>query len=123
MTMGNGRRFFPLDPRPEEVFLEDIGLSLSKQCRYNGNIPEPYHYSVAEHCCILSDYFRYSRALFTDEYTNLQLAQWAFAHDFEEAYTGDMIRPIKHLFPKFIEIGDKIQQIIFEKFTCLWIAE
>ncbi len=119
MTMGHGRRFFPLDPRPEEVYLEDIGLSLSKQCRYNGNIPEPFHYSVAEHCCILSDYFRYNDKRKSEWYTNFELARWAFVHDFEEAYTGDMIRPIKHLFPEFIEIGNKIQQVIFKKYTCL----
>jgi uncharacterized protein len=119
MTMGHGRRFFPLDPRPEEIFLEDIALSLSKQCRYNGNIPEPYHYSVAEHCCILSDYFKQRHQRFSNVYTNHELAQWAFVHDFEEAYTGDMIRPIKHLFPEFIKIGDKIQGVIFQKFTCL----
>ena len=33
----SGRIFFPMDPRAEEVFIEDIAHSLSMQCRYAGH--------------------------------------------------------------------------------------
>lgn len=42
-----GRRFYPLDPRPEDVCLEDIAHALSLICRYNGH--SRFFYSVAEH--------------------------------------------------------------------------
>ena len=32
-----GRRFYVLDPQPAEIFIEDIGASLGKLCRFNGH--------------------------------------------------------------------------------------
>lgn len=29
-----GRMFWPLDPRPEEIWIEDIAHALSLQCRF-----------------------------------------------------------------------------------------
>lgn len=122
MGTPSGRHFWPLDPQPEDICLEDIGWCLSQQCRYNGGVPPPNFYSVAEHLVIMSEYFEgfaqqniiAANAIDFDYYMNL--SKWAFVHDWEEAYTGDMVRPIKHLFPFFIEIGDSIQKAIFKKF-------
>jgi len=78
----SGIQFFPMDPRPEEVQLIDIAHALSRICRYGGHCLD--WYSVAQHSVMVS-----------------HLVPTAFAlegllHDAEEAYTGDMIRPIKH---------------------------
>src|ERR1700693_75116 len=42
-----GRQFWPLDPRPEEVCIEDIAHGLSNECRFAGQCRS--FYSVAQH--------------------------------------------------------------------------
>ena len=38
-----GRAFTPLDPRAEDVALEDIAHSLAIQCRFNGHCKHHYN--------------------------------------------------------------------------------
>lgn len=97
------RRFYPLDPRPDEVDIMDIAVGLSKQCRFNGHIDR--FYSVAEHSVIAS-------TLSTDP----RIAKWLLMHDAPEAYIGDMVRPLKAVIPQFQEIEDRIMSVIAEKF-------
>ena len=42
MQVYSGGKFYPLDPRPEEIFIEDIAHSLSLLCRYVGHINRFY---------------------------------------------------------------------------------
>jgi uncharacterized protein len=76
-----GGIFYPLDPRPDEINIEDIAHSLSLQCRFSGHCRE--HYSVAQHSVILAE--------------NLpeELRLWGLLHDASEAYLVDLPRPIK----------------------------
>lgn len=83
MQTFTGKRFYPLDPRPEDIDPRDIAHALSLLCRYNGHIDR--FYSVAEHCILMS------YAMPTAE-----LALEALLHDGSEAYCGDMVRPLKH---------------------------
>ena len=46
-----GGAFWPLDPIPEEVHLEDIAHALSMQCRWGGHVRQ--FYSVAQHCLLV----------------------------------------------------------------------
>lgn len=78
-----GGLYYPLDPRVEEVRIEDIAHSLSMLCRYNGHCK--FFYSVAEHCWLLS-------TVVPEQY-RLE----ALMHDASEAYLSDMPRPVKHL--------------------------
>lgn len=82
ISLFSGGRWYPLDPRVEEVKIEDIAHSLSLLCRYNGHCR--FFYSVAEHCWLLS------KAV-PKEY---QLE--ALLHDASEAYTSDIPRPFKY---------------------------
>lgn len=82
MQTYSGRRFWPLDPRPEEVFIEDIAHSLSMQCRYAGHCL--HFYSVAEHSVLLAWAMG-----------NVDDARWALLHDASEAYLVDIPRPLK----------------------------
>ncbi len=88
-----GVQFWPLDPRPEEVRIEDIAHALSNQCRYSGHVET--FYSVAEHC--------YRASLIVPPADAL----WALLHDASEAYLVDLPRPIKH----FSDLGSCYRKI------------
>ncbi len=98
-----GKQFWPLDPKPEDVNLEDIAQGLANQCRFNGQCKE--FYSVAQHCVIVSKIVPPNQALA------------ALLHDASEAYTGDLVSPLKkNLSKEFKGIETKIEEIIFEHF-------
>lgn len=78
----SGEKFFPLDPRPEDVRIADIARGLSMTCRYAGQVKK--FYSVSEHCVLVS------------RHVPPEFALEGLLHDSAEAYIGDMIRPLKH---------------------------
>ena len=45
-TVG-GRAFYPLDPRPEDVDIEDIAHALSLVCRFGGHWPSSRRAALA----------------------------------------------------------------------------
>ena len=92
-------QFWPLDPKADEIRIEDIAHALSNICRYGRQF-----YSVAEHSCHVSDHLP----------PDLALA--GLLDDAAEAYIGDMIRPIKYSMPEYQEIDDRISAIIRKKF-------
>ncbi len=81
MQTYTGKQFWPLDPRPEEVFIADIAHALANVCRFGGHCMQ--FYSVAQHSIIVSEIVPSKHAL------------WGLLHDAAEAYLGDVIRPIK----------------------------
>jgi len=82
----SGLEMYPLDPKPEEIDIRDIARSLSMICRYGGHVLK--FYSVAEHCCFVSD------LCLSAGYKPIAL--WGLLHDASEAYLGDIVRPLKH---------------------------
>lgn len=98
-----GRSFWPLDPRPTDIFITDIAHALSLLCRFGGHCC--VFYSVAEHCVLMSRQC-------ADPYDKL----WCLLHDASEAYIGDMVRPLKRMIPQFQDIEHKIDRIIFQRF-------
>ncbi len=83
MQTYSGRRFYPLDPRPDQIDAEDIAHALSLLCRYGGHVDR--FYSVAEHCVLMS------RAVAPEN------ALAALLHDATEAYVVDVPRPLKRV--------------------------
>lgn len=79
----SGRRFFPLDPRVEDIDIVDIAHALAMKCRFGGHAKQ--FYSVAQHSVLLADH------------CPAEMALLALMHDAHEAYspTGDVPRPIK----------------------------
>lgn len=89
MHTSNGKKFWPLDPKPHEVHIEVIAHHLANRCRYNGATQHPtdparIFYSVAEHSV-------YCSYIGTPEEALERLL-----HDASEAYNGDLIRPLKY---------------------------
>jgi hypothetical protein len=82
-----GVEFYPCDPCPNEICIEDIAHALSMQCRFTGHCRK--FYSVAEHSVHVSYLCHPSDAL------------WGLLHDASEAYLCDLARPVK----KHSELG------------------
>jgi hypothetical protein len=112
MMTASGTRFYPRDPRPDEILISDIAHHLGRVCRYGGAVQG--HYSVAEHCCLLADFFAFTWSSTPAEKT--KNARWALLHDGAEAYIGDLIRPIKPSLPEFAAIEAPLERMIWQKF-------
>lgn len=105
METYTGKRFYPLDPRPDDVCLEDIAHALSLACRYNGH--SKFFFSVAQHslnCREMAERMGLIK----------QVQLLCLLHDAAEAYIGDMVRPMKPLFLQFEVMENKIQKVIYE---------
>jgi len=92
-----GRRFFPLDPRVEDVDIKDIAHSLALQTRWMGHCKT--FYSIASHslaCArVVEEFARNAVPSGVSESPWREIAVWALMHDAAEAYTSDIVRPIK----------------------------
>lgn len=86
MQTYSGGMFWPLDPRAEDVKIEDIAHALSNKCRYNGHCSR--FYSVAEHSVHIAEWL-YKQG------QGPVVALWGLMHDAGEAYLPDIIRPVK----------------------------
>ncbi|MBR1170516.1 phosphohydrolase [Bradyrhizobium liaoningense] len=98
-----GRQFWPMDPRPDEVFIDDIAHALSMLCRFGGHCLR--FYSVAEHCVLMS------RA------APPPFKMWALLHDATEAYLVDVPRPLKPFLLGYGDAEDKIMRAISFRFN------
>lgn len=94
--------FFPLDPRPEDFNLEQIAHALSQQCRYGGHTKR--FYSVAQHCVLVS--------LLCPTYPAEGLM-----HDASEAYLGDIIKPLKVLFPLYLSAEYRMEEALAKRWN------
>lgn len=99
-----GRQFWPCDPRPEDVCIEDIAHALSMQCRFAGHCRT--FYSVAEHSVRVSWYIE-SR---TETLYGTKLA--GLLHDATEAYCVDVPRPLKRHLVGYAEIEGRLARVI-----------
>jgi uncharacterized protein len=97
-----GNRFYPLEPRIDEVAIEDIAHGLAYQCRFNGQTCA--FYSIAQHSLVVS------------KLVPEQLRFAALMHDAAEAYLGDMVKPLKVLLPQFAQIEEQVGCIIARTF-------
>lgn len=96
-----GRKFWPLNPRVEDIAIEDIAHSLSLVARFTGHTY--CHYSVAEHSLYVSSVavriamndVREWPASMRVPYAR-EVALWGLMHDASEAYLCDLPSPIKH---------------------------
>ena len=101
-----GRNIDLANPRAEDIDIVDIGMHLSQINRYCGACPFPY--SVAQHSVMLTWILP------------APLRKWGLAHDWAEAYKGDKIKPAKPFCPGDIDLEERIQRVICEKFGLSW---
>ncbi|WP_236759991.1 hypothetical protein [Agrobacterium tumefaciens] len=97
MQTHTGRHYWPCDPQPHEVYIEDIAHSLSLQCRYAGHVLR--FYSVAEHSVLIARHLAATHAP--------EVALAGLLHDAPEAYCVDIPRPLKPYLTNYKGIEQK----------------
>lgn len=99
----SGKRFWPLDPRPEDIVPEDIAHALAHLCRFNGHSRS--FYSVAQHSIEVS-------------LACPACPLHALLHDAAEAFVADLSRPVKKSLRALgVSIFDHIEGRIMD---CVW---
>lgn len=114
-----GVKFHHLDPRPEDIRIEDIAHALSHVARFGGHTKPTVGYSVAQHCVLAARHVSPAA----------QLA--ALLHDASEAYTGDVPRPLKRHMAFLLDgevipfkvVEDRIQACVHERFNVVVTPE
>lgn len=76
-----GVQFSYTNCNPGMISITDIARALSHACRFNGHCR--YFYSVAQHSVLVSEQCKHPFL--------------GLMHDAPEAYTGDMVRPLKQI--------------------------
>lgn len=106
-----GKKFWFDNPTVDMIDIVDIAHSLAMQCRYSGHCLK--FYSVAEHSCILHDYYLAFKGFTQD---SNERALELLLHDASEAYLTDVPRPIKPYIPEYVTMEKKIEKAIAQKF-------
>jgi hypothetical protein len=99
----SGKQFWPTDPLPDDVFIEDIAHALSMICRFNGH--SKFFYSVAQHSVLVSRFCHGSK-----------MKLIGLLHDASEAYISDVCKPIKPELNGYARIERLLQFVILKRF-------
>mgnify|MGYP001374674550 CR=1 FL=1 len=98
-----------MDVDPDSINLQDIATGLANCFRWNGHVWPGY--SVAQHCCSMHDNLP---SLAVEQRLDVLF------HDSEEAYWGDIIKPVKMILkdkcPELLEIMRETRRVIYKKF-------
>lgn len=105
----SGIKFSLFEPKPEDIKISDIIHGLSYKGHFAGQTPK--FFSIAQHSILVYK-------LLPEDWIkrNPKVGLAALLHDASEAYINDMIKPIKIHLPLFVEIENKIQKAIFDKY-------
>jgi 5'-deoxynucleotidase YfbR-like HD superfamily hydrolase len=88
--MLSGRRLDLLDPKPEDIEIEDIAHGLARVARWNGQTVGDHAFSVAQHSVLVAAIV----AAIEPDFNARQLCA-ALLHDAPEYVIGDLISPFK----------------------------
>lgn len=98
-----GKQLHFLEPKQDEIDIEDIAQALASECRFGGHTSA--FYSVAEHSILVA----------TVCPPELQLA--GLLHDASEAYLRDIASPIKQYLTNYKELEQNLMKAIGQKFN------
>jgi hypothetical protein len=90
-----GEDFYPLNPDPNKIHIEDIAHSLSLMCRANGHFTR--FYSIAQHAINCANE---AKACGLSE----RVQKACLLHDASEAYLSDIMRPVKEHIATYLKI-------------------
>lgn len=96
-----------LEPKKEQIKIEDIAHALSMLTRANGHFPD--FFSVAQHCIQCAN-----EAIARNYSPRVVMA--CLLHDASEAYLSDITRPVKKNMTMYLQIEEQMQNTIYDKF-------
>jgi 5'-deoxynucleotidase YfbR-like HD superfamily hydrolase len=107
ITTVTGIHFDPVNPDDRLIDIYDIAHSLSLICRANGHIK--HFYSVGQHslaCAKEAEQRGCSR----------EVILGCLLHDASEAYLSDVTRPVKKDLSYYLEVEERLQDLIWKHF-------
>jgi hypothetical protein len=107
ITTYTGQWFYPTQPDPEAIHIEDIAHALPMICRGNGHVKK--FFSVGEHCILCA------REAQARGYSD-RVVLACLLHDASECYMSDVPRPFKKMLPEYIESENRLLDLIYEKY-------
>ncbi len=105
IRLHSGKKFSFVKPDINDIDINDIAHSLSKQCRYVGHTRS--HYSTAQHCVLVAR-----------NIPNKYKLQ-GLMHDASEAYCSDINSILKSLLPDYKKIEKIVQDLCMKRFGLL----
>jgi hypothetical protein len=107
LGLNNGKKCYPLGPRPEDFTVPMIAHALSNLCRYNGQTS--HFWSVAAHSLeVAAEVY----AITKDKKVSLD----ALMHDAGECVLCDIPKPLKPLIPNYKLWEDAVDLALAERF-------
>jgi hypothetical protein len=104
ITTVSGKQFFLANPSAENMAMVDVVYSLSRICRYGGHLA-PRHvdsiYSVLQHSVYVYHILKKYRPDMPKAFL------WGLLHDATEAWYGDVVSPLKVMFPAYSRLEDR----------------
>ncbi|HIS30927.1 MAG TPA: hypothetical protein IAB44_05170 [Candidatus Limivivens intestinipullorum] len=107
MKTYSGGRFYPADPRIEDLRIEDIAHALSMVCRGNGQVKT--FFSVGQHCV------HCAREALARGYGR-RTALACLLHDASEAYLSDITSPLKKHLAEYRAYEERLMKLVYEKY-------
>ncbi len=107
ITTFTGKHFDPVNPDMSQVDIIDIAHALSLICRGNGHVQT--FFSVGQHC------INAAREAAARGYSK-RLVLACLLHDAGEAYMSDVPRPLKAAMPEYVQIENRLLDLIYEKY-------
>lgn len=103
----SGKYIDPIEPKDDAIDIIDIAHALSMICRANGHTR--IFYSVAQHsiACALEA---------AERGLSKEIIMGCLLHDASEAYLSDVTRPIKKELHYYLEVEERLQNVIWEHF-------
>ena len=107
ITTVSGIHFDPVEPNEDLLAVGDIAHALSLICRGNGHTK--FLYTVGQHsiCCAKE---AMARGL------SRRVILGCLLHDGSEAYLSDVTRPVKKELKYYLEVEEKLQNLIWTHF-------
>jgi hypothetical protein len=102
-----GVKFYPFDPRLEEIVAEDMIHAVCHLCRFGGH--SRMFYSVGQHSLLVYRYL-------TDRNCPPAVRLYGLTHDFTEAYLLDLPRPIKRMLTDYRQLEERLFALIWQSF-------
>lgn len=107
MLTYTGKKFYPYEPKMDQIDIQDIAHALAHICRFAGHVRR--FYSVAEHSVHVSN-------IVLEKTKDPNLALYGLLHDASEAYLVDIPHPVKKGLKQYKELEESVMCLVRGKY-------